>query len=153
MSNSVASGLESNKLPIPSLVAFAARCAERMLPLHSFATGYQPLLDALDQAYSFAAGEELDHTECALLAGEVGVHLAWPTCLMLGAVKGNCGQDLVEKLFEQADKLVEAGCDLSRDPAQSSVHNVSAAIARNDFTTAYALIADAVQSAKLEARP
>ncbi len=56
------------------------------------------------------------------------------------------GNKVLEFLCEKADKLIRSGHDLSHDTAQSPVHNISAAIAREDYQAARALFRKAVQS-------
>ncbi len=56
------------------------------------------------------------------------------------------GRKVLEFLWEKADKLIQSGHGLAHDPAQSPVHNIAAAIAREDYQAAKALFRKAVQS-------
>ena len=56
------------------------------------------------------------------------------------------GSKVLGFLCDKANELIRSGHGLSHDPDQSPVHNIAAAIAREDYPTARALFRQAFQS-------
>ena len=68
-------------------------------------------------------------------------------CVKEADAKSNDGGiKVLEFLLEKADKLIQSGHGLGHDPAQSPVHNIAAAIARQDFDAAREMLGLVVKS-------
>ena len=54
--------------------------------------------------------------------------------------------DFIDKLFAQAERLIQSGHDLVHDPKESKFQNIAAAIARGDHETAREMLKEAAKS-------